>query len=164
MAKHFAIWVEAEQGRFILLLPVAMGAAILAYFALPEEPSLWLGAVFLLLSLATLGAGWRHPYFRLAAALALAASLGFARAELRTAAMPPLQPVPHGAVEITGTVSTIDLLPDSRRITLDQPSLDGAAPRARAIRVRLRKDDVTPLAAGERVQVYAMVFGPDRPA
>ena len=43
MRAWFAAWVEAEQGRFLLLLPVAMGAAILAYFALPREPPLWLG-------------------------------------------------------------------------------------------------------------------------
>jgi competence protein ComEC len=164
MRDAFARWVEAERGRFLLLLPVAMGAAILAYFALPVEPPLWLGLLFVALSLAALGAGWRLPYLRLAAALALAAALGFARAELRTAAMPPLQPVPRGAVEVSGTVSAIDLLPESRRITLAEPSLDGAAPRARAIRVRLRKDDSTPLSAGARVQVYAMLFGPDRPA
>ena len=43
MRAWFAAWVEAEHGRFLLLLPVAMGAAILAYFALPREPPLWLG-------------------------------------------------------------------------------------------------------------------------
>ena len=28
----WSAWVEAELGRFVLLLPVAMGAAILGYF------------------------------------------------------------------------------------------------------------------------------------
>ena len=38
MAAWLAGWVEAERGRFILWLAVAMGAAILVYFALPVEP------------------------------------------------------------------------------------------------------------------------------
>jgi competence protein ComEC len=45
MGAWFADWVEAERGRFILLLPIAMGSAILAYFALPTEPPLWLGGL-----------------------------------------------------------------------------------------------------------------------
>jgi competence protein ComEC len=55
MVGWFADWVEAERGRFILLLPVAMGAAILVYFSLPTEPPLWLGC---LLTLASLAAAW----------------------------------------------------------------------------------------------------------
>jgi len=160
----FARWVEAEQGRFGLLLPVAMGAAILLYFGLPAEPPLWLGIILTLISLAALAAAWRAPPLRLLAALALAASLGLARAEFRTAALPPVEPIPHGAVEITGTISRIDLLPGARRVTLIQPSLDGARPRARAIRLRLRADDLIPLTPGDTVQAYAMLFGPDRPA
>jgi len=160
----FARWVEAEQGRFLLLLPIALGAAILVYFGLPTEPPLWLGIVLTLISLAALAAAWRVPPLRLVAALALAASLGFARAEWRTAALPPLEPIPHGAVELSGTIAGIDLLPGARRITLIHPSLDSAPPRARAIRLRLRADDLTPLAPGDTVQAYAMLFGPDRPA
>ncbi len=38
LSKTWSAWLEAEQGRFALLLPVAMGAAILLYFALPAEP------------------------------------------------------------------------------------------------------------------------------
>ena len=70
MGAWFANWVEAERGRFYLLLPVGMGAAILIYFALPTEPPLWLA--FLLpaaiprrphrrLALRTSPAHCRHP-------------------------------------------------------------------------------------------------------
>ena len=97
MGGWFADWVEAERGRFILLLPIAMGAAILVYFALPTEPPLWLGCLLALASLAAIIAGWRYPPTSLLAALALAASLGFARAELRTAAAPPLAIIPYAA-------------------------------------------------------------------
>ncbi len=164
MGEGFAKWVEAERGRFILLLPVAMGAAILVYFALPTEPPLWLAFLLPVASLCVLAILWKHPYLRLIAALALAASLGFARAEFRTAAEPPLASIPFGAVGISGTISRIDLLPAARRIMLAHPSLDRAAPLARSILLRLRPDDATKLSVGEGISSYAMLFTPDRPA
>jgi len=164
LRETFAKWVEAERGRFSLLLPVAMGAAILAYFALPTEPPLWLGLTCVALSLPAFIASSRHPYLHFAAALALAASLGFARAEWRTSAEPPLSTIPSGPIGISGTIARIDLLPGARRITLTDPSLDGAPPLGRAIRLHLRGTDSTPLTVGEGVSAYAMLFPPDRPA
>jgi competence protein ComEC len=78
--EFWSDWVEPERGRFFLLLPVAMGAAILAYFALAAEPPLWLGPAFLAVALLALAAGWRRPDTRFAAMLALMAAIGFARA------------------------------------------------------------------------------------
>ncbi len=164
MREIFADWVAAERGRFVLLLPVAMGGAILLYFALPAEPPLWLGGLLSGTAIVSLASVWRYPAARLVAALLLAGALGFTRAELRTAALPGLVTLPQGGVEITGTIARIDLLPDARRITLAAPSLDGGPPLARTIRLRLRADDAAPLAVGDGVAVYAMVFGPDRPA
>ena len=83
--------------------------------------------------------------------MALAAALGFARAEWRTAAEPGFVPVPHGASEISGTIARIDLLPNGRRITLARPSLDGGPALRRAIRIHLRATDDTPLTLGEGV-------------
>jgi competence protein ComEC len=164
MRAWFAAWVEAEHGRFLLLLPVAMGAAILGYFALPREPPLWLGFAAASCAFLALVALWRWPPGRLAAALALAAALGFARAEWRTAAQPGFVPVPHGVTDIAGSITTIDLLPNGRRITLSRPSLDGGPALPRAIRVHLRATDDTPLALGAGAQTRAMLFGPERPA
>ena len=164
MDEIFARWVEAEQGRFFLLLPVAMGAAILAYFALPAEPPLWLGIAFLALSAAALGLGWRHPYWRFAAILALAASLGFARAQWRTASEPPLLIIPSGPVTLSGTISRIEHLPGASRITLTRPRIDAGPVLPRAIRIKLRGDETLPLRAGEGIRTYALLFGPGRPA
>jgi competence protein ComEC len=164
MLGDLAAWVEVERGRFILLLPVAMGAAILVYFALPTEPPLWLAPVLPGAAALALAAGWRWPLARFAAALALAAALGFARAEWRTAAAPPLLTVPYGAVPVTGRVTGIDLLPAGRRITLARAVLDGAPPAARLVRLRLRDEDTQPLNAGDIISVRAMLFRQDRPA
>src|SRR5689334_20162230 len=41
------IWIlhqlDAERGRWMLWLPVAMGLGIAIYFELPSEPTIWLG-------------------------------------------------------------------------------------------------------------------------
>ena len=50
----------AERERWLLWLPVGLGAGIAGYFALPLEPPLWLGATGLLLATLLLAwSGWR---------------------------------------------------------------------------------------------------------
>jgi competence protein ComEC len=164
LAETFADWVEAERGRFILFLPVAMAAAILVYFDLPAEPPLWLAAALPAAAGAALAAVWRWPPARFAAALLLAAALGFGRAEWRTAAAPPLIAVPYGAPLVTGAIVAVDLLPVGRRVTLAAASLNGAAPLPRTLRIRLRNDDPAPLTVGQTVSLRAKLFRPDRPA
>jgi competence protein ComEC len=161
--ETLAAWVEAERGRFFLLLPIAMGAAILVYFDLPTEPPLWIGALLAGFGWLVLGGGWRYPPMRFGAALVLAASLGFARAEWRTAAMPPLIAVPYGVVTVAGNLVSIDELPNGRRVTIGGARLDNG-PIPRAIRVKLKETDATPLAPGDAVAVKAILFKPDRPA
>ncbi len=164
MAAWFAGWVEAERGRFILWLAVAMGVAILVYFALPAEPPLWLGPALALPALAVLLAGWRWPPLRFVAALALAGGLGFTRAEWRSAAEPPLLTVPYGAVAVTGTVAAVTPLPMGQRLTLADATLDGGPVLPRTLRVRLRNADPATPAAGAKVSLKAMLFRQDRPA
>ncbi len=159
----FARWVEAEHGRFFLLLPIAMGAAILVYFALPNEPPLWLGFLLLALSVTALAAGWRHPYLRFAAFLALAAALGFARAEWRTAAMPPWVSVPDGVTSLSGFVARVEPLPGGARVLLRAPRIDHGPILRRDVRIKLKPGDALP-AAGALVKCYALLFAPDRPA
>lgn len=159
----FARWVEAEHGRFFLLLPIATGAAILIYFALPVEPPLWLGFLALILSGAMLAAGWRHPYWRFAAFMVLAASLGFARAEWRTASMPPLVSVPDGVSSLSGFVARVEPLPSGARVLLRAPRIDHGQTLRRFVRVKLKPGDALPQ-AGALVKCYALLFAPDRPA
>ena len=159
----FARWMEAEQGRFFLLLPIAMGAAILVYFALPVEPPLWLGLLALLGSGAMLAAGWRQPYWRFAAFLLLAASLGFARAEWRTAAMPPLVSVPNGVSSLSGFVARVEPLPTGARVLLRAPRIDYGQTLRREVRIKLKPGDALPR-TGALVKCYALLFAPERPA
>jgi competence protein ComEC len=161
--EQIAAWVEAQRGRFFLLLPIAMGTAILVYFDLPAEPPLWLGFFFSAASAAAIAAAWRFAPARFAAQLALAAALGFFSAEWRTHTQPPLIAIPYGATIVTGSIARIDTLPNGRRVTIAPASLDGAA-IPRAIRVKLKATDTTALLAGEGIAVRTILFKPDRPA
>jgi competence protein ComEC len=158
-----AAWIEAERGRFILWLPVAMASGILLYFSLASEPPIWLGFALLFPALLALIAAWRHAAARLILALVLFAVLGFARAEWRTAAEPPLIQIPYGAVTVTGTLAAIDPLANGRRVTISPAWLDNT-PVARAIHVKLREDDAIALAPGAQISLRALLFKPQRPA
>ena len=158
-----ALWMEEERGRFILWLPVAMGAAILIYFNLSSEPPLWLGFVLSGSSFVAMVACWRIPPARFAAALLLAASLGFARAASTTASEPPLTTLPYGAVLVAGRIENIDQLAKGQRVTLQPVTLNNTKIQ-RAIRVRLSNADTTVLIPGEEISLRALLFKPDRPA
>ena len=155
---------KAERGRLFLFLPVAAGSAILLYFSLPTEPAPWIGSAASLVSALLLIVLWRLRPARIPCALLLAASLGFTRAQLQTAAQPPLLHVPYHAVTLTGRISAIDLLATGRRILITHPSLNGGPAQARAIRVKLRATDHTPLHDGTKIRMRALLFGPGRTA
>jgi competence protein ComEC len=163
VVKFWTDWVEAERGRFLLLLPVAMGAAIIAYFALPAEPPRLAGAAGLAAALAALAAAWRRLDTRFFALLALAAAAGFLAASCRTARMSPLLNLPRGAVIVSGVIQSVDLLPDGRRLTFADAAVNGCK-LPRDIRVKLQNADAVPLAPGDAAQVRALLFTPDRPA
>ena len=67
-------WLEAEQGRLALWLPVALGVGVLLYFAPRFEPPLWWGGAALLP--AGLAAWCRARRPLLAWGLALLACIG----------------------------------------------------------------------------------------
>ncbi|MDE8345097.1 MAG: ComEC/Rec2 family competence protein [Acidocella sp.] len=159
-----AEWVEAEQGRFILLAPVAMGAAILIYFALPTEPPLWLGDAGLGGAVCLLALSWRHQGARYMAMLLFMAALGFWRAAAHTAAMPGFMIAPSGPTEIAGVITQIEASGQARRITLGDPQIDGGPPNARTVILRVKANDQSVFTPGESVAGYALLFAPERPA
>src|SRR5580700_9915652 len=113
-------WLAAEQDRLVLWLPVLMGAGVVTYFALRQEPPLWAGLALLLPAL--IGAYLARPASVLRALLAMLAafSLGLAAAQFTTWRAPPLVVLPTNAVTITGIVRGVDPLPDGRRLLLDR--------------------------------------------
>ena len=168
-ARLFADWLAAEHRRFILWLPVVLGSGVLAYFELDREPPLWLGPGIAAAGLALALALRHHPLGLALGLLPFAFGLGIASASLATLRAPPIVPLPHHAVILTGRVASVEPLPDGTRITIARPSMDGAAPIARLLRVRLRRDDplaLVPgaLVAGDIVRLRALVEPPPPPS
>lgn len=154
--------LEAEQGRFALWLPVAMGLGVSAYFALLIEPPAWLGAAFIF-PLALAARLTRTRLLLHAALLGFtAATLGFAAAQFATFRVPPLEPLPSRAVIVTGKVSAVELLPENaQRITIAGPFLNPEMPPLqRDLRIRLRPNDPIRVEAGDQISVRALLRAP----
>lgn len=159
-----AAFLEAQQGRLFAWAPVALGAGIAAYFALGFEPAPAWRLAALGLGLAAALLAWRLPAARAAAGLPAAALLGLALAGWHAARQPPMPDLPRGATILSGTVLRVDPLPEGRRVTLAEARLDGGAPLARQVRVRLRKEDPAEPRPGDGLVVRALVRAPAPPA
>jgi competence protein ComEC len=157
-------WQAAEQGRFVLWLPVFMGSGVLCYLALRSEPPAWLGLAVAVPAgfgawLLSQRLSYRVPLMALAAA-----AIGFVAAQFASLNAPPQPALPSHATILTGTVRAVEVFPDGRRIALESASIDGAPPIARWLRVRLRKNDTQELEAGDVVQLRAVLRPPMAPA
>ncbi|HQT80181.1 MAG TPA: ComEC/Rec2 family competence protein, partial [Rhodopila sp.] len=160
LASALRSWFAEERDRAPLWLPVFMGAGILVYFSLRFEPPFWAGAAF---ALPLIGLAIRVP---LVGAPLTALVLGFAAAQMATIRAPPMEwRLPTHATIVTGTVASIEALPNGRRITIDPAWLDGAAaPLARSVRIRLRRHDDGVFATGDNLRIRALIRPPASPA
>ena len=161
--------LEAERGRWLLWLPVALGLGIAVYYELPVEPAAWLGpalagGALLLVVLAPAGSLARAVALGL-----LAAALGFGLIAWRTASVAaPTLSRPLFNVNVEGRVADIQRLPDGLRVVLEAVRLKGAGVPApeltpRKVRVSLSKGAPT-LQVGDRLLVLANLSPPAGPA
>jgi competence protein ComEC len=159
--------LEAERDRWALWLPVALGGGIAVYFDLPVEPPLWVGgaivsAGFLLAWASTAGL----PVRPLALAV-IAIGAGFGVAAWRTAHLSaPVLARSYGPAVVEGRVVEVTLLPDGRRLVLDDVVLRGLRPDDTPARVRisLNRGGGERLATGDRISVIAALSPPPGPA
>jgi competence protein ComEC len=162
--------LAAERDRLVLWLPVLMGAGVVTYFALRQEPPIWAGLALLLPAL--IGAFLARPTSLLRALLAMLAAfaLGLTAAQFATWRAPPLVVLPTNAVTITGIVRGVDPLPDGRRLLLEAVRIDPTTPPLerptldRLIRVRLRTGDPIEVATGDTVRIRTLLRAPASPA
>ncbi len=161
--------LDAERGRWMLWLPVAMGLGIAVYFELPSEPALWLGPA---LCGASLVAALLAPAGSLARALAVgaaAASAGFGLIAWRTASVAaPTLSRPLFSINIEGRVADIQRLPDGVRVVLEAVRLKGnnvPPPEMMPLKVRVSLSrGAPPLTVGDRLLVLANLSPPAGPA
>ena len=94
-------------------------AGVLCYFALRAEPPFWLGIAVALPAVGGVLLLRRCVVPRAAALALAAAAIGFSAAQFATARALPQRSLPTHAAILTGTVRSVEALPEGRRITLD---------------------------------------------
>ncbi|MDP2329554.1 MAG: ComEC/Rec2 family competence protein, partial [Reyranella sp.] len=161
--------LDAERGRWMLWLPVAMGLGIAVYYELPSEPALWVGPV---LAAAALVAAFLAPSGTLARALAIgavvaSASLGLITWRTASLAAPTLSR-PLFSINVEGRVADIQRLPDGVRVVLEAVRLKGRGappPEMMPLKVRISLSrGAPPLTVGDRLLVLANLSPPAGPA
>jgi competence protein ComEC len=163
--RAIAAQLAAEREQWMLWIPVAVGAGVSLYFALPVEPPLWPALLIAGIGCAT---GYRlrnsGPALLLASAVSLIA-IGVAVAQLRTASVTaPMLTDEIGPVRITGRILAAEPLPAGRRLLLDELVIEGVAPESTPSRIRLRVTRIDPdILPGDRVQLLAKLAPPSPP-
>lgn len=155
----------ADHDRWILWTPVAFGSGILVYFALVDEPAIWIGPGFTLACLVLLYL-WRRDIALTMACTAMAiAAGGFTMAKLRSDAVAaPVLQKPVGPLYVEGLVVRFESFPDRPRVMLERIRLDGRrVPEAVPARLLVRlKPDAT-ASVGARIRVLARLLPPPGP-
>ncbi|WP_422060954.1 ComEC/Rec2 family competence protein [Sphingopyxis sp.] len=152
--------LDAERERIGLWLPVALGAGIAAWFALPARPH-WIGLLFLLGggSLGGLLIGWQSRFGRMVAVgsgvMAVGVMLIWGRA-LWVAAPVLAQPA---VTAFSAVVEQVEPLParSETRLILRPQGRDDLPPR---VRVTLRSEQSVDIVPGERIGLRARLMPP----
>lgn len=165
LALGVARRLDAERERWALWTPVALGLGIAIYFELPSEPPLWLGIATMLIGFLLCAARGAAPALLVIGVTLAAGGLGFTAMTWRTqsVAAPVLVRAYSGAVE--GRIVEIGILPEGRRVVLDQVVLRGVNESAtpRRVRISVTRAPFTH-ATGDRVAIPAMLHPPAGPA
>jgi competence protein ComEC len=158
---------QADRLRWPLWLPVALGAGVGLYFALPVEPP-WpwaMAAAGLALASAAGSASLQGAVFRMGLALLAAASLGFGVAKLRTEIVrAPVLAREIGPVRFDARVVEAERRGNGSRMVLAPLPIRrlGEATPAR-VRVSVRAKSAVP-EPGSWVEVLAVLRPPPGPA
>lgn len=160
--------VAEERERWVLWLPVGMGAGIVTYFALTWEPPSWSGPAGLALGVVILRWGWRREALPVLAVgwMVTAWGLGLAACQIHTARVAaPMLTRLLGVVSVTGRVIGMEPQPGGARILLDTLQIANLPAEATPARVRVKLAGKFPRPPmGARVRLRAMLQPPPPPA
>lgn len=161
--------LDAERGRWVLWLPVALGLGIAIYYELPTEPALWLGPALAAGSLIIAVFAPAGSPARALAIGAVAASSGLGLVAWRTASLAaPTLTRPLFSLNVEGRVADIQRLPEGVRVVLEAVRLKGNGvppPELMPAKVRVTLNrGAPPLVIGDRLLVLANLSPPAGPA
>lgn len=162
--------ISNERDRWVLWLPVGIGAGICLYFRLPTEPALWTGPlVFTIGGLAGLAYHRSaHAFTRwllIVAIVCLTVGAGLTAASLRTfsVAGTVLQKTIHAAT-LTGRVEKIETFPTGLRLTLTDLRISALQPYRTPARARVRLKGGQPeIWPGDWIRLRAGLSPPSPP-
>lgn len=157
----------ADRDRWILWIPVCLGAGIGLYFLLPAEPPLWVGPLTAGVLLALVAAAWRTVPGSVVLLLGLlAAAMGLTAAQVRTEMVAaPVLAQELGPVTMVGVVESVEDKGGAVRITLAPVSVERLSPARlpRSLRVTVRTGGERP-EAGQTVRLDAVLMPPPAPS
>lgn len=162
-----AVWLDAEQDRLFLWLPVALGAGIAVYFVLAAEPLLWPALTALVAVLVMRRVAGDSLAAMIATGALVATAGGFALAKLRTETVrAPVLTRAIGPVIVEGWIEIVEARPErGERITLRVHRIEGLPPESWPARIRVRATkSESPLGAGDAVRFRALLSPPPGPA
>ncbi|MGE0256606.1 MAG: ComEC/Rec2 family competence protein [Alphaproteobacteria bacterium] len=167
-SRRLRAWLAAtllaERERWVLWLPVGLGAGIAGYFVLPAEPGWWIGPLALAVTALLAVVLWRRPPAALAMLAAATVAAGFAAAQWRAGdvAAPVLEREVRAG--LAGRVVSIEPDDGGRRLVIAVERI-GRLPAAALPRlVRVTTGAEPPLDAGDRIDVFAALRPPPAPA
>ncbi len=170
--KHGWRWLRAtaiaEGERWTLWLPVALGAGVSLYFALPVEPPASLAWPFLIAAilLSSAAAGSDTMTGRLSLGLIAAFAIGFSAAQLRTAHVAaPVLVHRIGPVLIDGRVESTALHGKGVRLVLAPQTIGHMRSENRPARIRVSiRSGAANLRPGDAIELRAVLMPPPAPA
>ena len=162
--RHSGAYLAGEQP--VCWLAVAMALGIVAYFALPFEPSIWPSIVVACLSGGILWSSRHHHTIFRAGLMAVFIVIGFLAAQVETARHDTqFLARDIGPVSMTGRVTSTEPLRTGVRLTLDQTDIRRLEPFEEPTRVRIstRSAAAELIKAGDWVQATVSLSPPSTP-
>lgn len=167
LVRRLSSALLAEQDRWFLWTPVLFGSGIFAYFSLPNEPHLTAALMPVLIVFAIAFTLRRGALAMIALNGAIALTLGFAAAKLRTewVAAPVLERQLKN-VELEGFVEAIEPRPSlGQRLRIRVTRLGRLGLEKQPTRVRVRMMAPSPdLRPGDAIRLRATLSPPAMPA
>ena len=168
IASALAASPLAERTRWVLWLPVGLGAGIGIYFGLPFEPSAVAAIIVAVIAIGTALATARIRSVPLRAGLALMAAiaLGFSLAKLREESVAaPVLAARLGPISFEGRVAMVEPHGKAMRVLIDAPHSRAVPPGAMPARLRVSfRSGAESLVPGDRIHAMAVLMPPPGPA
>jgi len=138
MIKDFIEQFTIKQaGRLNLFLPICFALGIAVYFALPFEPVVWVGAGLVVMGI--LGMIFIKSNVRLFFLALIFLAGGFLRINVQTLWVDaPVIDKKYHAVDVTGTVDKVEVLPKAQRLILTDLSMNKIPKNKKPVKIRLR--------------------------